>query len=310
MGDILVTVILILTGLGSMFLSLSLTLAITMPFAGVLVRYRANYTPKGGVRLQDEEGVQGDPSPDLPVGYFGMMKRVYRTEGWAGLYKGIMPSLITAFVAALIFSPIAFVISQRYLSLYFSLISVGLSVVSVILFVPLQIIINRAICTPHRLAAFAPKAALQVLLSPAERKHPLVLYIAPGVAFAEVLTAFVPLLVPLLFQFTIQRFPLQGRLYIIAVAVLRVVFTTALVTPLQVLSARLTLQRRGPDIPEFTPGPPVYGEDVMQFRTGEVAPYTSLLDCGRKIVREEGARVLTRAWWITALLAALPVRLI
>jgi hypothetical protein len=44
----------------------------------------------------------------------------------------------------------------------------------------------------------------------------------------------------------------------------------------------------------------MYAEPVMHFRTEEV-PYTGLLDCGRKIVAEEGWGVLARAWWLTVL---------
>lgn len=62
-----------------------------MPFLGVLIRFRANYTPKIGlVRLDDEGGVGASPSTsDADLSYFGMMKRVHRVEGWTGLYKGI-----------------------------------------------------------------------------------------------------------------------------------------------------------------------------------------------------------------------------
>jgi hypothetical protein len=68
---------------------MALMLAITMPFAGVLIRYRANYTPETGtVRLDDEAGPGIALRTDPSIGYFGMMKRVHRLEGWAGLYKG------------------------------------------------------------------------------------------------------------------------------------------------------------------------------------------------------------------------------
>jgi hypothetical protein len=72
---------------------LGIVFAITMPFYGVLVRYRANYTPKRGVQLRDEDGSAADtPSSDTPNSYFQMMKRVHRVEGWAGLYKGLSAS--------------------------------------------------------------------------------------------------------------------------------------------------------------------------------------------------------------------------
>jgi hypothetical protein len=61
-----------------------------MPFVGVLVCYQENYTPKAGaVRLNDEPGLPGNLTSDVSLSYFGMMKRVYRIEGWGGLYKGL-----------------------------------------------------------------------------------------------------------------------------------------------------------------------------------------------------------------------------
>jgi hypothetical protein len=71
--------------------SLVLILGIGMPFMGVLIRYRADYIPKaGGVSLDNEDGVGVAPRSSEPAtSYFGMMNRVYRIEGWAGLYKGI-----------------------------------------------------------------------------------------------------------------------------------------------------------------------------------------------------------------------------
>jgi hypothetical protein len=63
-------------------------LGITMPIEGVLVRYRATYTPKAGrIRLDGEDRQASTTHSDSPS-YFGMMKRVYRIEGWTGFYKG------------------------------------------------------------------------------------------------------------------------------------------------------------------------------------------------------------------------------
>lgn len=98
-----------------------------------------------------------------------------------------------------------------------------------------------------------------------------------------------------------------------------ILLTTAILTPLEVLAARLSLQRRdGAPVAEVdaaaVPPPPVYSEEpVMEFRgTGASAdfdggkePYTGLLDCARKIVAEEGWVVLTRAWWLTVVLLLL-----
>ncbi|KAJ6589707.1 hypothetical protein B0H19DRAFT_1367922 [Mycena capillaripes] len=258
----------------------ALYFGIAVPFAGVLVRYRANSTPKTGqIRLDDEAEPAGARSSDVSLGYFGMMKRVRRIEGWAGLYRGTMPSIIAICIALL-------------------------SVIRGVVLIPMLIVVNRAITTPHKLSAFGARTALRVLLSPAERTQPLRLYVAPGVALAVVLEALI------LTSSNVLRdavpLPLPSVIPVL-------LFTTALVTPLQVMRTRLTLQPRGggPETPAPEPAldaadavtipVPVYSAELMEFRTDK-APYTGLLDCARKIVDEEGWTVLMRAWWLTGVL--------
>lgn len=61
---------------------------VVVPFEGILVRYRANYAPRG-LRLT-EEGVEGQHGPDHSVNsLWGMFKRVRGLEGTEGLYKNI-----------------------------------------------------------------------------------------------------------------------------------------------------------------------------------------------------------------------------
>ncbi|KAJ6546723.1 hypothetical protein DFH09DRAFT_1320891 [Mycena vulgaris] len=318
----------LLVRLSSMIITLGPVFALTMPFVGVLVRYRANYTPKEGVRLRD-----GDAQENLTVSYFGMMKRVYRIEGWAGLYKGTMPSLITSLIAAYALVSITLILSLRdtryfhwnahlpfYSPISMSIISSALTLIPILLLIPLQIITSRAITTRHRLAAFAPRTALRVLLSPAERAQPL-LYLTPGVAFTDLLAAPIGPALELMRRFAAPDLPYQ----VVAAFPLVFLLAAVAVTSLQVMSARLTLQRRGPEpeperepapepAPELAPAPStsasddvaLYTEDVMRFRAdAEVAPYTSLLDCAKTIVREEGLGVLFRAWWVTTVLMLL-----
>ena len=68
------------------FLTYALSLLIAVPLTGVLVRFRANYTPKG-LQLDGEGGVQPHTGP-VVNSYFAMFARVRRLEGWLGLYKG------------------------------------------------------------------------------------------------------------------------------------------------------------------------------------------------------------------------------
>lgn len=81
---------------------------ILMPFLGAVIRFRANYTPKG-LQLDGEGGLQPYAGPIINP-YFGMLRRVKRLEvsrceilrmlvqcinsyldlqGWSGLYKGL-----------------------------------------------------------------------------------------------------------------------------------------------------------------------------------------------------------------------------
>ncbi|KAJ7633320.1 hypothetical protein DFH06DRAFT_1479594 [Mycena polygramma] len=313
MADVFMVLIAVAVGVFTTILSLALTFGITMPFVGVLVRYRANYVPKGGaVRLDDEAGPGAALISDSSLSYFGMMKRVHRIEGWAGLYKGLMPSITASLLIAVLFVPVTVVLGMGHRAVphggvhlapqagpHFWTITFAASILPVLLLIPAQIIINRAITTPHKLAAFEPRTALRILLSPAERAQPLRLYLAPGVALALLLEGLIAPALSLLHQ-AARPLPrgafLGGTLPVVLVA-------TALLTPLEVMLARLTLQRRGPEPAATNDAAPVYTatDSVMDFRTESGAvPYTGLVDCARKIVAEEGWVVLTRAWWLTA----------
>ncbi|KAJ8081180.1 hypothetical protein PM082_018023 [Marasmius tenuissimus] len=72
-----------------------LSLAVSVPLSGALVRWRVHYAPSTGrIRLEDSEGQE--PSTPPVTGYFSTLRRVYRLEGWAGLYKGFSPTFFGA----------------------------------------------------------------------------------------------------------------------------------------------------------------------------------------------------------------------
>jgi hypothetical protein len=139
------------------------------------------------------------------------------------------------------------------------------------------------------------------LLSPAERAQPVRLYFTPGVALSEVLQGLVSPTISILLQF-VPGLYLSHRLPLLVAALPVIALATAMLTPLQVMGTRLTLQRLDatPEVPADT-APPMYSEEeVMEFRTQQ-APYTSLFNCGKQMMEEEGVRVLFRAWWVTPL---------
>ncbi|KAF8187001.1 hypothetical protein K438DRAFT_1973184 [Mycena galopus ATCC 62051] len=321
MHDINIT-LLILRRMASSIISSWITLGIIMPFVGVLVRYRANYTPKAGaVRLDDEPGLPVNLTSDASLSYFGMMKRVYRIEGWGGLYKGLMPSSIATVVFVVLSIPIDVVVafglevmphgSDPLVWLW--TMNLAHSVVLALLLVPAQIFINRIMDAQNNYNTLQARRLRHADSSPhpplpAERAQPLRLYLAPGVAFAffiEKLVASALVVIP----YAAGR-PPAGAFFGGALSVIPL--ATAILTPLDVMAARLTLQRRGPEalaIPAEPPtpdAPSMYAEPVMHFRTDEV-PYTGLLDGGRKMVAEEGWGVLARAWWLTVLRMVLPL---
>lgn len=67
-----------LISLIAFIISLGISLAIIVPLTGALVRFRANYNPKG-LQLDAEGGVQPHTGPVVST-FFGMLTRVYRIE--------------------------------------------------------------------------------------------------------------------------------------------------------------------------------------------------------------------------------------
>lgn len=61
-----------------LFFALVISLAVFVPFTGVLVRFRANYNPKG-LQLDNEGGAAPHTGPVI-TSYFAMFGRVYRLE--------------------------------------------------------------------------------------------------------------------------------------------------------------------------------------------------------------------------------------
>ena len=60
--------------------TLAVSFLIAIPLAGALIRFRANYTPKG-LQLDGEGGVQPYTGP-VVNSYFAMLLRVKRLEVW------------------------------------------------------------------------------------------------------------------------------------------------------------------------------------------------------------------------------------
>ncbi|KAF8881134.1 mitochondrial carrier domain-containing protein [Mucidula mucida] len=137
--------------------ALALSAALTVPVNGVLVRFRANYTPQ---RVQlDEEGASSG-NEYWKCTYFTMAKRVYDIEGVAGFWKGFWPSFLTL---ATIFGGVQGLIAvaphlggRIHWSPAFGVLgSIGALMVALIVGVPIKVIFCRAVVTPHKLYPLA-----------------------------------------------------------------------------------------------------------------------------------------------------------
>jgi len=300
--------------------SLTLSLAIIVPLTGVLVRFRANYNPKA-LRLDPEDGAQAHTGPVIRS-YFGMMKRVYRIEGWAGLYKGLMPTLLSTSVVTILI--LFFLDAPRtrhgtyrppetgiFGTLFYT---IGMMLISL----PTAVLTYRSITTPHKLSYLNLAESLRILLTPTERRRPWIIYFTPGLLAAEVshivivvlgLGPLRRLLVPVLSSgskeetFSMMKFSIYLGVVILSAGIL---------TPLEVIATRLAIQRNHAAAEYNSVSQEVEGdaeetdqylgteEDVIGLRN-ERDPYLGLADCAKRIIDEEGLVSLYRAWWITLL---------
>lgn len=297
--------------------ALLVSLGIFVPLTGVLVRFRANYNPKG-LQLDSEGGATPHTGPVIKS-YFAMFARVRRLEGWSGLYKGLMPTAIsTLFVSIIILfffdtdqprhgryrAPTVGVLGTLFYSMCMLVVSL-----------PTAILTYRSITTPHKLSYFNLPAALRVLLTPTERKKPWILYMTPGLLASEL----VHICLVVLFLGPLRRFlvpelsdPTSGpkniSLLKLVIYMIFVCITVVILAPLEVIATRLAIQRNhsstGQDVEGDSSDESLEysspDEDVIGLRH-EGDPYIGLTDCAKRIIDEEGIAALYRAWWITLL---------
>ncbi|KAF8596377.1 mitochondrial carrier [Ceratobasidium sp. AG-I] len=319
-----------------------LGLAISVPFAGAIVRLRANYTPKG-LQLNQEEDINGSShvAPEARVGpsvngIINMLRRIRRLEGWPGFYKGFMPALVSTILMTLWavitipghakYRPR----SQVHVPATGILRSLFYSAGALVVAIPYEILFNRAVCTPHRLPWFKPMEALRIILTPYERRKPWILYLTPGllaarlaiivwiVAVARVLRSY---LLPSLASGLSSahdaddqnRMTKHVNLINLTIFTLFSASSTAILCPLEVLATRLSVQRNHPTTDAdcaidgmSDPAADYIGEeeDVIALRSEE-DPYTGLGDCVRRMIDEEGVGSLFRAWWLTMIAVTL-----
>lgn len=109
--------------------------------------------------------------------------------------------------------------------------------------------LNRAITTPVKLGYFNGLRALRVLLTPTERRRPWILYLTPGLMAAEIshIMLIVVALGPLrrLLLPSLRDSSGLQELSVVKLAIYTIVaiVSTAILTPLEVITTRLVIQR-------------------------------------------------------------------
>ncbi|KAF5361514.1 hypothetical protein D9758_006134 [Tetrapyrgos nigripes] len=151
--------------------------AAIVPLSGAVLRYRAH-----ACRTSASYGLGG----------LRVLRRTYEIQGWAGLFKGVIPTIlgILVFRGCLMlvkvhptFPLVVMVAPQISLieSPFFILISAMIDI-------PAQIVLVRSTLTPYIIPWTPnPFRALRLLFTPSERKAPWIIYFTPGLFFATIL---------------------------------------------------------------------------------------------------------------------------
>lgn len=281
------------------------SLAVYVPVAGTISRWRATHQPKAAIQLEgDVEGAAVPASPRVN-NVFKMFGKVYRAEGVAGLYKGTMPLLMLAGPSTLYqmfsirrtatdLSPNIFVNVLAHIVYHLFVAAIAL---------PLYVLLMRNVTTPVRLAWFKPMQAIRVLFTPAERSNPFSIYLTPGLFLGLLIQeAYASELLGRRFDRLTRGYGGDGRPEIWRLAVADLILTIGFVCmpPLQVATSKLAVQRTGEEenVTEESESVELYSTEVVGFRSES---YTSLLDCLKKVRDEEGTMTLYRLWWINVI---------
>ncbi|KAE8216802.1 hypothetical protein CF327_g54 [Tilletia walkeri] len=198
-----------------LFFSACLSVLVTQPFSGALIRLRANYLPRA-ITLEAlmEDGAERGTLPSAflserrsaakigPVvsGVIAMILRTKRLEGWAGLYKGAVPTacqlvILTLFIY-LFFDVKGHGATGSYKAApagpgqfgFFANLLYMLS--AMIASLPLQVITHRTVVHPRILSFRNIGSNLRELLSPNELAQPWRLYLLPGLLPAMLIHLF------------------------------------------------------------------------------------------------------------------------
>lgn len=115
-----------------------------------------------------------------------------------------------------------------------------------------------AVVTPHKLSWWNASHGLRILLSEQERRNPLVLYFSPGLLVVQLIRNLI--IFGFGYLFRILRTQGIGRMSPGVTVLVHIVLflcgilgSTAIITPLEVLTVRLSIQRNGFDSEDTDP---------------------------------------------------------
>ncbi|KAF9468021.1 hypothetical protein BDZ94DRAFT_1318136 [Collybia nuda] len=315
---------------------LDLLSLIFVPFIGILVRYRVAYHPTPPITSADTEpalNTDGEGAPNsltrneppvvepIPT-YRGLWRKVKEMEGWNGLFKGFLPTLLWNIIlpffwfrlngTKIYMSPSPTTLDRSFHSALFynAFFCIGL------------IFVYRSIMTTHKLRFTSTNvsAALNALFTDYERKKPWVLWLIPGLVPALIINITLQVFVFIRLRRLISHEILPSEPMSLAYSTGVCLFSTIILAPLDVVVTRLAIQHNH--------GPPtavaasvfldVEAQDLekkgsetakLETETDQVTPvvqlrkepYLGLYDCIKKIIHEEGWQALYRGWWVTAL---------
>ncbi|KAK0460686.1 mitochondrial carrier domain-containing protein [Desarmillaria tabescens] len=276
--------------------ALAISLAVTVPLTGILVRFRANYTPKSRIALDEENAAP----TCFTYTYLGTARRIYRIEGWRGFFKGYVPLLFSflcvRFGMALFTSYEPNVRRGVPQILPLGIVkTVVVTLLSIILGVPYRVIVYRSMVTPYNLSFLDPIGSWNALLLPT-------LFPSGLLSVTAIITVasavFGPIKALMLTWSNNLAYPISN-LPLALYYILEIVFTI-MITPLNMIATRLAVQ--GSDATREVEENSAVGETVVRLRDEQVEdPYTGVIDCVTRIWDEEGWPVLYRGWWFALL---------
>lgn len=279
--------------------SLAFSLAITIPFISTLVRFRANYTPKSRVALDEENAV---PTGFFSYTYLAMARRVYRIEGLKGFFKGygtLFLSFLCIYIGVASFtdyqpSVLRGVSRIPGIGVVKTAVSILLSILLSVLY---RIIIQRSIITPYELSILRPLQSWNALLLPT--LFPSGLLTATAILTVASTVVFGPIK-RLLLAWADQLANPINDLPLALYYILAIVFTIVVLAPLDMIATRLAVQ--GTSAIGEAEESSLAEETVVNLRDEQVEiAYTGMIDCAARIWDEEGWPVLYRGWWFTLL---------